>query len=517
MTSLGALAKIGAAVALGVVVTGDATRKAANGWAGEARVEQDSALAATPSAQRPQTISVMGYHVAPDGSRDGDGSTDQPWDLQTALDGGRGRVQPGDTVWLRGGRYVGDDFTTALNGTPEARITFRQHPGERATIDGRLLARGAYLDFWDFEITQSDPLSKEEQQLLDGRTNHGRYINLILHDANGQGVNFWVPGVDAEMYGNIIYNNGTHENLDHGVYVHNETGVKRIVDNVFFNNYARGIQIYASRRNPVLRNIVAEGNISFNNGTISERSTRVNLLINSGQPMDGLVASGNYLYFSPSVTNGINLRIGVIATEGNLGVTVEGNYAVGGRRGLEMPLPWTRATVRNNTIIGSRDLVLTGGTVATAYTWEHNTYITDSPSRAWTHDGKRSSFDDWRQMSGLGITDRVVSALPTAPKVVVRPNTYEPGRAHVAIYNWSRQATVLTDLSSVLSVGDRFEVHNVQDLFGPPVLSGTYDGNPVSFPMAGTTPPPPIGRTTPREAPRTGPDFDVFLVRSARL
>src|SRR5437870_11378258 len=46
------------------------------------------------------TIVVPGWYASPSGSSAGDGSR-QPWDLQTALSGGQGRVQPGDTIWLR--------------------------------------------------------------------------------------------------------------------------------------------------------------------------------------------------------------------------------------------------------------------------------------------------------------------------------------------------------------------------------------------------------------------------------
>jgi hypothetical protein len=82
----------------------------------------------------------------------------------------------------------------------------------------------------------------------------------------------------------------------------------------------------------------------------------------------------------------------------------------------------------------------------------------------------------------------------------------------VAVYNWPRAASVSVDLSAVLRTGDRYEVRNVQDVFGVPVVAGTFDGTPVAFPMTGVAPPAPIGRSTPRQAPRTGPEFDAFLV-----
>ena len=46
------------------------------------------------------------HYVSPTGSAVGDGSSAQPWDLATALAGAKGRVQAGDTIWLRGGTYA---------------------------------------------------------------------------------------------------------------------------------------------------------------------------------------------------------------------------------------------------------------------------------------------------------------------------------------------------------------------------------------------------------------------------
>jgi hypothetical protein len=71
---------------------------------------------------------------------------------------------------------------------------------------------------------------------------------------------------------------------------------------------------------------------------------------------------------------------------------------------------------------------------------------------------------------------------------------------------------VNVDLSPILLPNDLYEVYNVQDLFGVPVLSGTYVGGTVAFPTTGKAPPATIG-TSPRTAPTTAPFFDAFLVR----
>src|SRR5439155_703313 len=104
-----------------------------------------------------------GWYAAPNGSSSGDGSSGRPWNLATALSGGNGKVQPGDTVWLRGGTYAGQ-FRSTLTGTAAAPIVVRQYPGERAIIDGAgstsdtFVADGSYSVFWGFEMTNSDPV-----------------------------------------------------------------------------------------------------------------------------------------------------------------------------------------------------------------------------------------------------------------------------------------------------------------------------------------------------------------------
>src|SRR5438132_5957155 len=117
----------------------------------------------------------------------------------------------------------------------------------------------------------------------------------------------------------------------------------------------------------------------------------------------------------------------------------------------------------------------------------------------------------WTNAIITGNTVITSGTKPTQPLVFVRPNAYEPGRANVIIYNWSGQPSVSVDLSSVLSVGRRSEVRNVQDLSGAPLVSGTFGGGTISFPIAGITPPTTVGLTS-SPAPVTVPDFNVFLV-----
>jgi parallel beta-helix repeat protein len=448
------------------------------------------------------------HYVAASARADGIGSLDRPWTLAAALEGADGSVSPGDTVWLRGGIYRGA-FRTSLEGAPGRWIVFRQFPGERATIDGTLRADGAYLAFWGFEIMQSTPSTYG----LEANTDYGRFIDLVIHDAGKQGILFWTPGVDAELYGCIVYNNGTHERLDHGVYVHNEEGTKRLVDNVFFNNLGVGIHVYASHKNPVIRNVRVEGNVAFNNGAISVAEPGLdNVMINGQVPIEGMVAVDNMLYFSGR--DGVNLSLGTYSSVNNRDISVQGNYMAGGRIGLEMVDPWQHAVVTGNTISNSQYLVdLAGDDLVARYTWAGNMWIADSGALRWRLNHTRYDWQGWRLASSLGETDQRPTDSLTRTKVFVRPNRYEPGRALLVVYNWAHQGQVVIDVSAVLRLGARYEVHNVQALFENPVVSGLYRGEPIVVPMDGVEPPVPIGRPT-RPPPRTGPAFDVFLLTS---
>jgi hypothetical protein len=447
------------------------------------------------------------HYVAPTASGASDGTRERPWDLATALGGAGGAIQSGDTVWLLGGTYRGA-FRTTLAGGPNRYIVFRQLPGARATIDGTLRADGSYLAFWGFEIRQSDPVGAGTYG-LQANTNAGRFINLIIHDVGTQGVSFWTPGVDGELYGCIVYNNGSHANLDHGVYAHNEIGTKRLTDNVFFNNFARGIQIYASPKNPALNNFVVDGNVSFNNGTIAGTAGRYNLLISAEVPTAGMVATNNMLYYSPGAA-GVNIRLGHYAAANNRDIVLRGNYAGGGRLALEMDQPWNQAAVEQNVFIGDGEMVRVAATGSKRYRWSDNRYYRDPGARAWRYGGTAATFADWRRVTGLGGAGDALTAAPES-RVFVRPNQYEAGRATIIVYNWRRAAKVSVDVASVLRPGDEFELHNVQALFDTPVLSGTYRGDSLVIPMTGVAPPPPTGRPAARP-PRTGPLFDTFLL-----
>ncbi len=483
--------------------------------AGEAVI---TARAAGVIAQAPVQVLRAGYFAAPGGTAEGDGSWANPWTLATALSGGGGRVLPGDTIWLRGGVYRGD-FVSTLAGAPGRPVVVRQLPGERATIEGQLWVNGAATLYWGFEIRQADALATNRPTLV-ALGSDTRYVNLIIHDAGENGISFHTGFGVNEVYGCIVYNNGNTEHLDHGIYASNDAGEKFITDNVFFTNMASGIQVFATRSGHAqLVNVRVVGNISFNNSYISAERDEENLTAGADLVTAGLVVADNLLYFAPG-GNGQNMRVGLEAqADGsriNRDVIVRDNYVVGGATVFRME-NWQTAVVEGNTLVGNvppaptRMMRMSG--LTSGYAWSRNVFHADASAR-WRFDSVTTTVPGvWRDLTGLGASDEIITTLPAATRVFVRPNKYERGRAHIAVVNWEGRSTVRVELHGVLRNGDHYEVRNVQDLWGTPVASGTYDGSPIELPMAGVEPPAAVGR--PATPPRTGPFFDTFLLSLA--
>jgi len=469
------------------------------------------------------------YYVATDGSSSGNGTIGRPWDLQTALNA-PSTVRPGDTIWVRGGTYVGA-FNSYLNGTASTPIIVRQYPGERAVIDRAgyhcnnpsplYINGGSYTWFWGLEVMNSDPNRIDTSGGCRGVgvTVSGpgsKFINMIVHD-NDQGFGFWTEAPDSEIYGTLVYNNGIVDPNErggrgHGIYVQNDTGTKVIKDNIVFNQFDYGIHAYA--QNGQLHNIDIEGNTTFNNGlpdnTDSGHGSPGLLVGGTTYPATGITVANNYFYMVPSMGS-TNLQIGYSSSVVDGDIALRNNVVAGG-------YPDRILGYQSMTVSGNLFYALTGpvqnfdnrGVSTSGYQWSNNSYYGGSGSSPFVYNGSNLSYSSWRTSSGFdGSGSTYSSGRPGGVSVYVRPNQYEAGRANVTIYNWALQSSVNVDLSGVLSPGDTYEVRNGQDFLASPVASGTYNGGSVSLPMTGLSVAVPVGWTA---TPLTGPDFNVFVV-----
>jgi len=446
-------------------------------------------LILTPLQAQQALPQSRSFYVSPAGRADGDGSRSRPWDLGTALAHPRA-VKPGDTIWLRGGTYQGA-FQSRLTGSPQAPVTVRQYPDERAVLDGGaaaasvLTVAGSWAVYWGFEIMRSDPERTTATQGSHPRdlgrgvssgivvlAPSSKFINLLVHDA-GVGVGFWRSARDSELYGNLIFYNGwdgPDRGHGHGIYTQNETGIKRIIDNVVFEQYGSGLIVYGSSA-ASLNNYRIEGNVLFNNGGLSARSGfSKNLLVGGNALAQNIEVVENFTYYPPG-------RGG----ENNLGETA----------GIRL------AMVEGNILVGDTALEVSGS-VLDRLRMQSNLFI-----------GRVKGFSPQRYPENIFFPP---DQRPRGVRVFVRPNQYEPGRAHIIIYNFDLLPRVAVDLSKVLSRGDRYEIRDAQDYFGPPVATGTYRGQAVRLPMQLTHLTAPVGYNSSPLLQPTTPEFAVFVL-----
>ena len=426
--------------------------------------------------------------VSPDGTSQGDGTREKPFDLPTVLSA-TGPVSPGDTVWLRGGVYEGN-FKSDLRGIETMPIIVRQYPGERATIVGlstapALTIQGAYTWYADFEVTsktvrRSGGLS--EGMTLAAGTGvragglHVKVINLVIHDRQSGGLTVQADAPGVEVFGNLIYYNGWMRadqiGQGNGIDLGNKGSVPRFIrDNIVFSQFGAGLF-----GGVPFDNVHLDGNVFFNSGSLSKSPDR-HIFIG---PEASITLTNNATYYAKGLDfRGTGVIIGYGGVGGCRSARITNNYLTGSN-------PFTLfkcepSAIDGNTFYGYVDPQVQGS-------YPRNSYIAVKP-------GGQVSI--------------------TGTKVFVRPNQYEPGRANIIVFNWDRLANVPVDLSSVrLEKGTMIEIRDSQNFFGPPVFKGSYTGEHVMVPMRGLSVGTPTGEV-PTPPTHTGPEFGVFIVAIA--
>ncbi|MFL5732503.1 MAG: right-handed parallel beta-helix repeat-containing protein, partial [Chloroflexia bacterium] len=457
--------------------------------------------AVAPDKTLPNGIQLpdgVSYYVAPNGSSSGDGSIGRPWDLRTVFNN-PSVLRPGDTIWLRGGTYVGS-FTSYLHGTSSAPIIVRQYPGEHAVIDRQgyhcdspvpLSIYGSYTWYWGFEVMNSDTNRIDTTGGCRGigvsvLAPNTKFINMVVHD-NDQGFGFWTEAPDSEIYGSLVYNNGIVDPNErggrgHGIYVQNDTGSKLIKDNIIFNQFDYGIHAYT--QNGQLHNLTFEGNTIFDNGlpddTDNGHGSAGILVGGTTYPATGINILSNYLYMYPTM-DATNFQLGYSSDVPDQDVTVQNSYIA---RGYTTRIKgFQNTTVTNNTFYGTgiiQDLDPRSFSTS-GYNWNNNSYY-GGGSSPFMYSGSSRSFSSWKSATGLDSNSTSSSGRPPNA-VFVRPNQYESGRANITVFNWNLLSSLSVDLSSVLAPGDRYEIRNAQDFLSAPVASGTYAGGSLSLPL----------------------------------
>lgn len=396
-------------------------------------------------------VATSGWHVTPTGSGSACTSA-SPCSFATAIGSGS-PAKPGDTVWVHAGRYAGE-FTATKAGTASAPIVYRAQG--RAIIDGPLFLQGADTWWWGLEHTFS-LASGNQRDAIYGLAARLKVINCYIHDAWGNAIGAQATAPDFEMVGCVAVHNGlkgsgSHvPDVAHGFYTNSgPTGTITFRDFILTQTQGYGLHFYTQGN--TLRDITVRGGIIYANG----QQDGCNATIGAGIPVVNLVLEDNA--FWEGVKGNGCVWLGRDASPDNSPMTVRNNVVFGGDPALRL-YDWASGTLTGNTIVQGRGSLLERVGMS-ALSWSGN---------AWYGPGS---------FTKPGSTDSYTVGAPP-DRVMVRPNSYEPGRANIAVYNWSRAGTAT---ATVPGLG-AYELRTPEAFMGAPVATGV--GPTVTLPVNG--------------------------------
>jgi hypothetical protein len=190
------------------------------------------------------TDALQTFYVAPDGSDSNPGSVDAPWQTLThAFE----QMDPGETLVVRGGTYVGD-FVYNRVGTSEHPIMIKAFPGEEPVLEPltreplRVKGTAAYTTFRGLTFQHARPGSNYQNVYVLEQANHITFErNTIRWALEGSGVFVDKTATDIDFVGNRVYeNNGLNQHQ--GIYYEGRDGV--IARNVVYGQTnGFGIQV----------------------------------------------------------------------------------------------------------------------------------------------------------------------------------------------------------------------------------------------------------------------------------
>ncbi len=406
--------------------------RAAGGLAGALLLAAGAAQGAEElwSKLVPRAADAPEYFVASDGKPGNAGTRESPWDLASAA-AGKQKVAPGGVVWVRGGRYIypvrdskegGNGFAVSLSGIEGKPVFLRGFPGERAIIDGGFQLAASWLWVWDLEFHLGDDW-RPKTPTPQGQAAHFRTPTGVLNLAGGDGV---------KIVNCLSHNN--HMGVGFWKFVKNgEIHGCVIYDNGFLGaDRPHGPALYTQNQTGTPRRVtdnIIGGNFSL---AIQAYGSNMDLMVND------FTIEGNILFAPRREARGRCYN--QLGGGGSRNMVFRDNVVYGFD---------VRLTTKTNAV-GEGNVVVRaeyGGP-----TPERNTLVADP------------------------------AAAQPAPLFILRPNKYDPRRAHVVVGNWALAESVAVDLKDFLKPGERFRLLSPFDYHGKPLAEGTYDGKPLAVP-----------------------------------
>jgi hypothetical protein len=370
------------------------------------------------------------WYVGPAGSASGRGTRESPWDVESAL-AGRHRVAPGDTLFLLGGTYrrrPAEQYEVRLVGAEGLPVRVRPAPGARARIDGGLtvLEPSAHLWIEGLELFVSEPQPDRPAGPGSFPADFKRpWGGLNVH---GGGHCKFLNLVIHDCRQGVSWWSGSHDSELYGCLIY---------DNGWpATDRGHGHAIYTQNNEgtKVIADCILTGGHGFSLHAYGSSRADVN-----NYQVEGNVCyhAGTFLIGGGRPSKHIRVRTNYLH-----GVSVQIGYAAPTNEDCD---------VRENVLVD-------GGLTIQRYQ-----KVVNEGNRILARGAPR----------------------PPGALVVVRPNRYDPGRAHVAIYNWDHKPAVAVDPKGFLKAGDSYRLLDPRHFFGKPVAEGVYHGGPIPAPVAG--------------------------------
>lgn len=444
------------------------------------------------------------FHVFPNdhdsnpGKVTGDGSMIKPWDLQTALNQLANVVNGGDTIWIHSGTYNGRFISSLQSTKANKQIVVSAYNGDKVILNGNidskrrsvLEVRGRNVTFKDLEITflglfsrrATEDLFKSVSGLDHVSGVNCQFINLKIHNNPGSGFGSWKRTGGSLIYGCTIFNNGyfsAKRGSGVGMYIQNESNeTRRIINNIIFNNYYKGIEIWSANKNAkdeYVKNIRLEHNVVFNNGLPAGRK-RDNIIVASDDRnginlAKNIVLKNNILYHNTDFKNNQiggdapSLTLGY-STRANLqNVVVSDNIIIGRNNALRFNN--ARSLTFQNNIAYCGYIHLNKAVLENIKKWKfsNNTYFTkrNIPFRISKH--KDYTLKDWKTAFPIDQNSKWkhIREFDLPNVLEVTQNRYDKARFKVVVFN-KMEADVTVDLSTFnVKSGQDYNLRNIEN------------------------------------------------------
>jgi hypothetical protein len=489
------------------------------------------------------------YFVADNGTANGTGTVNQPWSLAYVLGGAGGKISAGDSIFLRGGVYKGNFTAVNLTGTETKPIVFRNYKQEAAVIDG-FVANNAlpaltvaascnrvYIVGLELKSSSPSRMSAVAGDMYTGSGIHVqggsvKIINCIIHDMPGDGVTLDRVASETEVYGCLIYNNGVERALassGNGISVQNMDSElpKNIVNNFVFRNSAQGVFVYGASSASTVSGINIDSTTIFNTGSMltNTLARKYNLLVGG--------SSSNFSAKDISITNNViyrdetdgagsdkphNLRYNISFGQGNVtdsSMSFLRNHIVGGGYygSIYVQSNFLKYNLQQNVFYtpdANNKLVFIKSGLNLSPVWNNNQYFSNNSSAF-----NGLSFNNWQATYAADANSTYNTGKPS-DAFFIRRNKYDPDVFYVTVLNHAKSAVFRLPFVNSALAGRTISVIDVQNYFGQPIATATYNGTYIDIPMSSTIISAPVG-TVATQPQHSSSNLGTFIIRLGEI